>query len=506
MKNRILSTVIIIGLLLLPIGFTSAADTVSVSIDGNLIEFSQATGQPFIDENNRTQVPFRQVLEAFGAAVDWDSAAKTAIAEKDGVTVKVPIGTDYIYKNGTKITNDTTSLIKDSRTYLPIRIVLEAFGADVDWDAGTKAVVVRSGLPVVKIGVFEPFSGYNGAGGRQEVLGIQYANGETPTVDVAGTTYRVELVYADNQSNSFIALSAAKALASAGCSVVLGSYGSSVSIAASDEFGEAGIPVIGVSCTNPQVTEGNSHYFRICYLDSFQGPVLARFAKNQFNAKKAYCLARLGDDYSVGLCSYFMAAFGEENCRYEAFPSSTSDFSAYVANAKSFGSDVLFSPVSTEVAALVINQAAAQDLEIPLLAGDTWDSNVILNAARDTDLRIYATTFYHEGGDTVFDSGVKSWINSDPVARMNNGGDDKIAAVSAMGYDAYNVALEAFRKAGTTDPAGLMAALSSVQYEGITGSIDFDDVNGDARRDVAFIIVCDTKAGEWKLVKQQGID
>ncbi|MCL1982411.1 MAG: ABC transporter substrate-binding protein [Clostridiales bacterium] len=505
MKKRIF-TAIVISLLLFPTSFTNAESTVSISIDGTPVEFSQASGQPFIDENNRTQVPFRQVLEAFGATVDWDSAARTAIAEKGGITVKVPIGTDYIYKGGVKIANDTTSLIKDSRTYLPIRIVLEAFGAAVDWDGSTNTVFVRSGFPVVKIGIFEPFSGYNGAGGRQEVLGIQYANIETPTVDVGGTTYQVELVYADNQSNPFIALSAAKALTSAGCSIILGSYGSSVSIAASGVFGDAGIPAIGVSCTNPKVTEGNSHYFRICYLDSFQGPVLARFAQNQFGAKKAYCLARLGDDYSVGLCNYFMAAFGEENCRFETFSDSTSDFSAYVANAKSFGADVFFSPVSTEVAALVINQAAEQELKIPLLAGDTWDSNVVLNAAKNTDLRIYATTFYHEGGDTAFDSGLKAWINNDPVARINNGGDDKIAAVSAMGYDAYNVALEALRRAGGAGPADVMAALSGVRYEGITGSIDFDDVNGDAKRDVAFVIVCDTEACEWKLVKQQGID
>ena len=127
----------------------------------------------------------------------------------------------------------------------------------------------------VKIGVFEPASGDSGAGGKQEMLGMQFANKETPTVEIGGTTYDVELVYADNGSDTTKAPSAANSLVDAGVSVVLGSYGSGVSIAGSDIFKNANIPAIGVTCTNPQVTAGNSHYFRICFLDPFQGTVLA---------------------------------------------------------------------------------------------------------------------------------------------------------------------------------------------------------------------------------------
>ncbi|MBR7188808.1 MAG: ABC transporter substrate-binding protein, partial [Clostridia bacterium] len=106
----------------------------------------------------------------------------------------------------------------------------------------------------VKIGVFEPASGDSGAGGKQEMLGMQYANKETPTVEIGGTTYDVELVYADNGSSTDKAPSAAQALVAEGVSVVLGSYGSGVSIAGSQYFADAGIPAIGVTCTNPQVT------------------------------------------------------------------------------------------------------------------------------------------------------------------------------------------------------------------------------------------------------------
>ena len=162
---------------------------------------------------------------------------------------------------------------------------------------------------VVKIGVYEPASGDNGAGGKQETLGIQYANYVTPTVEIGGTEYTVQLDIVDNESSNDKGPSAAAKLVGDKVSVVLGSYGSGVSIAASDVFKEAGIPAIGVTCTNPQVTEGNTHYFRICFLDPFQGTVHANFASEKFGAKKAYVLTKLGDDYSTGLGYYFTQAF-----------------------------------------------------------------------------------------------------------------------------------------------------------------------------------------------------
>ena len=358
----------------------------------------------------------------------------------------------------------------------------------------------------IYIGVFEPQSGDNGAGGKQEILGMQYANSLTPEVEVGGKTYKVELVYADNQSLNDKAPSAAQELIAKGVSVVLGSYGSGVSIAASDTFADAGVPAIGVTCTNPQVTAGNQHYFRICFLDPFQGTVLANFAKDQFSATKAYCLAKQGDDYSVGLCNYFMKAFGEANCVYETFPEGTSDYSSYVTNAKNQGCDVFFAPVSTEAAALIIDQAATQDLGMPMLAGDTWDSNVITEAAQGkSNIDLYVTTFYQEGGNAEFDEGFKAFINGNDTNLANNNGNDMIAAVSAMGYDAYYVALEALKNAGSTKPADVMAALWDTTFDGVSGAIAFDDVNGDAIRDVAYVKHCETDTATWSFVAQQGV-
>jgi len=380
-------------------------------------------------------------------------------------------------------------------------ILLLALTAGCSGGAGGNS---GSGGNIVKIGVFEPASGDNGAGGKQETLGMQYANSKTPTVQIGGTEYTVQLEIVDNQSSNSVAPSAAQTLVSAGCSVILGSYGSAVCIAASDVFGDAGLAAIGVTCTNPAVTEGNSHYFRICFLDPFQGTVLASFARDQFGASKAYCLAKLGDDYSVGLVNYFMEAFGRSNCIFDTFPEGTSDYSTYVANAKTQGAGVFFSPVSTEAAALIIDQAATQALGIPVLAGDTWDSNVILNAAKGKNVNVYVTTFYQEGGAPEFDAGIKKWINSDSTAKANNGGDDKIAAVSAMGYDAYYVALEAMKKAGSVKAADILAILPNLTYTGVTGPIAFDH-NGDAIRDTAFVKQCDPVTGDWVFIAQQGV-
>ena len=364
--------------------------------------------------------------------------------------------------------------------------------------------------PVVKIGVYEPASGDNGAGGKQETLGIQYANSITPKVEINGKEYKVQLEIVDNESSNDKAVTAASELISKGVSVVLGSYGSGVSIAASDTFAAANVPAIGVTCTNPQVTLGNNHYFRICFLDPFQGSVHANLANEQFGAKKAYALAKLGDDYSVGLSNYFIEACKRLGIEvvFEQFPDGTSDFAAYVANAKNNNADVFFAPTSIEAAALIIEQANTQELGIPILAADTWDSNVILSAAKGTNVDIYVTTFFVEGSTDAkvveFVDGFRKYLNSNAMAKTNNGGDDEIAAVSAMGFDAYYTALAALKAANSTKPEDVKAALPSTTYTGISGSITFDK-NGDALRDVAYIKKVNAQTGKWDFIAVQKV-
>lgn len=363
-----------------------------------------------------------------------------------------------------------------------------------------------SDADVIKIGVFEPASGANGAGGKQETLGVEYANSVQPTVEIGGKTYKVELVEVDNQSADDKASTAATQLVNKGVAVVLGSYGSSVSIAASPVFKEAGIPAIGITCTNTQVTEGNQHYFRICFLDPFQGSVMAKYAWDQ-GIKTAYTLAELGNAYDLGLASSFKTAFEKLGGTVESgnFPTNQADFTSYIAKAKSCGAQAIFAPTSISYAQLIVEAAATQKVGIPLYAGDTWDSNVILEAAKGKDVTINITTFYQEGGNKDFDDGFKKWLNADSSKLTNNGGNDIVSAVSAMGYDAYFTALEAIKTADSAEPAKIMEALWKVQYKGVTGDIQFDSVNGDAQRTVAYIKAADTATGAWTFVKEQGI-
>ncbi len=363
----------------------------------------------------------------------------------------------------------------------------------------------------IKIGVFEPASGDNGAGGKQEVIGIEYANSLVPTVEIGGTTYDIELVEVDNQSATDKAVSAAQELVDAGVSIVLGSYGSGVSMAGGEVFAAAEIPAIGCSCTNPGVTSLCDYYWRVCFLDPFQGTVMANFAMDEFGAKTAYVLSQLGDDYTTGLATYFAKAFEEMGGTVinEQFTEGTSDYTAYLTNAINNNADVVFCPTSTTVAALLINQAASMNVEFPLLAGDTWESSVILDAAKGTNLTVCMSTFFDEKDESStiaaeFVQGFKAWLNANPDKMTNNGGNDIVAAVSALGYDAYMVAIEAIKAAGSTAGADIAKALPSVSIDGVTGSISFDEI-GDANKDMAYIKKANTETGAFDFVKTQTV-
>ncbi len=368
-------------------------------------------------------------------------------------------------------------------------------------DAPATDAPVADGDKVVRIGVFEPSTGDSGAGGKQEMLGMQFANSETPTVEIGGETYKVELVYADNGSDQAKAPTAAAELVSKDVAMVLGSYGSGVSIAGGPVFDEAGVAAMGVTCTNPNVTAGNDYYFRICFLDPFQGTVLANFATEKFQAKKAYLLGEVGNDYDQGLLTFFEQAFQGEVVK-DSFPTNTADFSTYLNKAQAEGCDVIFCPVSIAYSTQIVKLAADMGLTTPILGSDTLDNNMVLEAAAGSAVQLYVSTFYQEGGSPEFDEGIKAYINADSTALTNNGGNDTIAAVTAMGYDAYYVALEALKAAGSPDAAAVKAALPNVTYTGVSGAIAFD-ATGDAIRDTAYIKVADTANNAWAFETQQ---
>ena len=343
----------------------------------------------------------------------------------------------------------------------------------------------------IKIGVFEPTTGENGGGGMQEVIGIRYANSVVPTVTVGGKEYKIELVEVDNQSDKTAAVTAASNLITEGVVAVLGSYGSGVSIAAGETFRSAGVPAIGCSCTNPQVTSGNDFYFRVCFLDPFQGTVMANYAYATKGLKKAYVIYQNGDDYSTGLANYFMQAYKGEIVGESTYNTNESDFNAYITAAKAENPDVVFIPSSIQTAGLFIKQAREAGLDCEIMAGDTWENQTIIdNAGKKNCEGVSLSTFFDENdsGASDFVKGYKAFLNSDKNNLTLNGGNDTVAAVSALGYDAYMTVIEALKSmtGDSINSVALRDAIAKVSFAGVTGNISFDE-NGDAKKDTAYI-------------------
>ena len=347
----------------------------------------------------------------------------------------------------------------------------------------------------VKIGIFEPTSGQNGAGGKKEILGIEYANTIKPTVTINGEEYTVQLITADNASDASKAPTAAQTLISQGVSVVIGTYGSACAIAAGDLFKDAKIPAIGTSCTNPQVTLDNDYYFRVSYIDPFQGEVMANFANKEKGSVNCALIIESGDDYSAGFGNYFqkeMERLGGKASVLE-FQKGETDFSTIMASVKSEGYDGIFAPVSIETAAMIISQARDAGITCPIMAGDTWDDISIAQRTGDKATDIFFSAFFdaddtsNEAGKAFVD-GFKAWVAADKTRIENNGGTaDAISSVTPCGYDAYMAAVHAIEAANSTVGSDIQAALTTLQVPGlVTGDLSFDE-NGDAVKTYAVI-------------------
>ena len=352
-----------------------------------------------------------------------------------------------------------------------------------------------SGDKVIKVGVFEPTSGQNAGGGKKEILGIEYAHSLKPTVTINGEEYSVQLVYADNASDANKAPSAAQTLISQGVSVVIGTYGSGCAIAAGDLFKDAQIPAIGTSCTNPQVTLDNDYYFRVGYIDPFQGAVMANFANKEKGSVNCALIIESGDDYSAGFGNYFqqeMERLGGKATVLE-FQKGEADFSTIMASIKSAGYDGIFAPVSIETAAMIISQARDSGVTCPIMAGDTWDDISIAQRTGDKATDIYFSAFFDAADESnaegkTFVEGFKKWVAEDKTRIENNGGTaDAISSVTPCGYDAYMAAVGAIEAAQSTEGAAIRDALATLEIPGlITGDLKFDD-NGDAIKNYAVI-------------------
>lgn len=349
---------------------------------------------------------------------------------------------------------------------------------------------LSSGRPeqqkIIKIGVFEPLTGENGSGGFHETLGIRYANLAHPTVKIGEDTYTVQLVEMDTKSDKSQAETVARRLVNEKVSIVLGSYGSDVSIAAGKIFKEAEIPAIGASFSNTNVTLDNDYYFRISFLDSFQGTALANYAIDH-QYRTAALISQTGSQYSAGLGTCFRDAFqhlGGVVLTEEYFMTGQTDFKDIMETIRELDPDVIFASSSIAVAPLLLRQARDAGITAPIASGDRWENTAVIeNSGGLAEGIIYSACFDES---TPVSREAETFITGFRAYLRDHKQPDMIPSVSALGYDAYLCAVRAIESAGATDPKAIRNALQNILIDGCTGPISFDQ-HGDARRNTAFI-------------------
>ena len=310
---------------------------------------------------------------------------------------------------------------------------------------------------------------------------------------------KIVLVEMDNKSDDVEAVTAAERLVNAEkVDIVVGSWGSSVCIAAGPTFMEAKVPAIGTSCTNPLVTLDNPYYFRVCYLDDFQGTLLANFAKQ--NGLKAAIIVDVSDTYAIGLRKYFVEAYGEENIVAEAkFNKGDQDFTAQISTVMEAQPDVIFAPSGYTEAGLMMAQARQMGYaDVLFLGADTWETEAMIEVGGDATEACRFTTFFDADAAPTPES--EAFLEA--YAAMYNGEKPK-GAVTALGYDAYMTAVAAIEKAGSTDGEALQKALTELDIVGVTGGCKFDE-NGDAIKNQAIIKTVEN--GAFKYVTTVVVD
>ncbi|EGW37611.1 ABC transporter substrate-binding protein [Desulfosporosinus sp. OT] len=353
---------------------------------------------------------------------------------------------------------------------------------------------------VIKIGVFEPMTGANAAGGALEVEGIKLANKLYP--EVLGK--KVELITVDNKSDKVEAASAASRLVEKEkVSAIIGSWGSSLSMAAGDIVKNAKIPTVAASATNPLVTKNNDFYFRVCFIDPFQGKVMANYAFNKLNAKKVAIVQEVSSDYSIGLAKFFTDSFkeltGDQNAIVGVanYNTGDQDFSAQLTNIKAKNPDVIFAPGNFTESALLIKQARQLGIKAPIIGGDTWETPEFIDIGKDAvEGAVFSTFFTSEKPITPeSEKFLAEYRKENP--------DKEPAAVTALGYDAYIVILDAIKKANSSDAVKIQEQLAKTKdFPGAAGMITLDE-NGDAVKDAVIKQVKNGKFTYMDIIKAQ---
>lgn len=332
---------------------------------------------------------------------------------------------------------------------------------------------------IIKFGVFEPLTGANAAGGAEELDGIRLAQDLYPTVTVGGKEYKIELVVADNKSDKVEAANAGQRLVDSDkVTLVLGSWGSSLSMAAGPIFEAAKIPAIALSATNPLVTLGNDFYFRVCFLDPFQGTVMANYAFKDVKAKNAVIIREVTNDYSVGLAKFFADAFKSLTKNNSAilaelnYQTNDQDFSAQLTRVKSLNPDVIFAPGNYTESALIIKQARELGINTPFLGGDTWEIDEFIQVGRQAVEGAVMSAFFDNDAPLTPLSKVFVTEYQKKYGKLPSG-------TAVLGFDGYLLAIDAIKRANSIDPVKIRDAIAATQgFAGAAGVVNLDK-NGD---------------------------
>jgi len=253
---------------------------------------------------------------------------------------------------------------------------------------------------------------------------------------------------------------------------IIGAVMSKVSLAVAPICQAAGVPEITPASTNPAVTLQGDYIFRACFIDPFQGTVMANYVWNTLKLKTAAVLYDNGNDYNKGLAEYFKAGFeklGGKIVDYEAFTDEdkTIDYKAQLTKIKAANPEFLYLPNYYASAATILKQAREMGLNAPAGGGDGWDSpDLVKIGGAAVEGGVFSNHFSKDDLSPKVQTFVKAY-----TAKFGEAPD----ALAALAYDAAGLFLDAFKTAGSIKGSDIRDAMKNTSYVGISGSYKFDE-------------------------------
>lgn len=322
----------------------------------------------------------------------------------------------------------------------------------------------------IKIGFFGDLSGPTFNFGQSAVNGVLMAADEVnQTGGINGR--RLDVVIEDDKGSPEMAAKLTGKLINDKVIAIIGAGASGNSLAAAPNAQSAHVPLISPSSTNPAVTLAGDYIFRACFIDAFQGDVMARFTANTLKAKTAAIILDYNQPYSRGLAQFFEASFTKLNGKVvvkQSYSQGDADYRGQLSVIKASAPDVIYIPGYYGDVGLIARQARQLGLTQPLLGADGWDAPELWELGRDALNGCYITNHYSV--DTPSNT-IQKFVES-YRQRYGNLVPD---AHAALAYDATRFLVEAIRKAGTTDGQKLREALAATKnFVGVTGIISMD--------------------------------